>query len=78
MSALFISQEMIGQLQCILLNDPASSPTSTNTTYTHTSTTTISHAVFMLSWFTTRVYMFPYFVIRSTLFESMVGANSVG
>lgn len=30
------------------------------------------HAVFMLSWFTTRVFMFPAFVIRSTLFESMV------
>ena len=26
----------------------------------------------MLSWFTTRVFMFPAFVIRSTLFESMV------
>ena len=30
--------------------------------------------VFMLSWFTTRVFMFPMFVIRSTLFESLVGA----
>lgn len=30
----------------------------------------------MLSWFTTRVFMFPYFVIRSTLFESMVSASS--
>lgn len=35
-------------------------------------------AAFMLSWFTTRVFMFPYFVIRSTLWESMVGASIAG
>ena len=31
-------------------------------------------AVFMLSWFTTRVFAFPAWVIRSTLFESLVRA----
>lgn len=34
-------------------------------------------AVFMLSWFTTRVFMFPVFVIRSTLFESMVISHPI-
>lgn len=32
----------------------------------------------MLSWFTTRVFMFPLFVIHSTLFESMVGGAGAG
>lgn len=31
----------------------------------------------MLSWFTTRVFMFPVFVIYSTLFESVVSGGAV-
>lgn len=30
----------------------------------------------MLSWFTTRVFMFPVFVIYSTLFESVVSGRT--
>ncbi|KAL4859864.1 LAG1 longevity assurance 1 [Chlorella vulgaris] len=44
----------------------------------HESLTTAIFVVFMLSWFTTRVYMFPVFVIRSTLFESRARAAELG
>lgn len=44
----------------------------------HESLTTGIFVVFMLSWFTTRVFMFPAFVIRSTLFEAMARANELG
>lgn len=44
----------------------------------HESLTTGIFVSFMLSWFTTRVFMFPYFVIRSTLFESVARARELG
>ena len=51
---------------------PPSSPSPCSPPYTHTTT---SPAVFMLSWFATRVFMFPVFVIYSTLFESVVSCT---
>ncbi|KAL4425801.1 hypothetical protein ABPG75_009817 [Micractinium tetrahymenae] len=44
----------------------------------HETLTTAIFVIFMLSWFTTRVFMFPYFVIRSTLFESLERARALG
>ncbi|PSC76914.1 LAG1 longevity assurance-like protein 3 isoform B [Micractinium conductrix] len=44
----------------------------------HETATTAIFVVFMLSWFTTRVFMFPMFVIRSTLFESLARARQLG
>ncbi|KAI7844373.1 hypothetical protein COHA_002171 [Chlorella ohadii] len=44
----------------------------------HESMTTFLFVVFMLSWFTTRVFMFPVFVIYSTLFESVERAQLLG